>query len=64
MSRICQISFKRSNNAYSVSHSHKRTKKKQNVNLQNKKIWSSIDNRWIKMKISTKVIKSLYKMKT
>nr|QCI08883.1 ribosomal protein L28 [Wrangelia sp.] len=64
MSRICQISFKRSNNAYSVSHSHKRTKKKQNVNLQNKKVWSSIQNRWIKMKISTKVIKSLYKMKT
>ena len=63
MSRICQISNKRANNGYSISHSHIRNKKKQHVNLQNKKIWSTKQNRWIKTKVSTKIIKSLYKFK-
>lgn len=63
MSKICQISNKRANNAFSVSHSHVRTKRKQNVNLQNKKIWSVSKKCWIKIKISTKAMKSLHKIK-
>nr|YP_009397209.1 ribosomal protein L28 [Thuretia quercifolia]ARW66395.1 ribosomal protein L28 [Thuretia quercifolia] len=63
MSKVCKISNKKPNNGYSVSHSHIRTKKKQNVNLQNKKIWSTTQKCWLKMKLSTKVIKSLYKIK-
>lgn len=61
MARICQISGKTSNNAYKVSHSHIKTKKIQHVNLQKKKIWSLKENRWIKIKLSTKAIKSLYR---
>nr|YP_009393696.1 ribosomal protein L28 [Caloglossa beccarii]ARW62258.1 ribosomal protein L28 [Caloglossa beccarii] len=63
MSKICTISGKKTNNGYNISHSHVRTKKLQNVNLQLKKIWSVKQKRWLKIKISTKVIKSLYKMK-
>lgn len=63
MSRICQISGKKANNGYKVSHSHVKTKKKQHVNLQQKKIWSFHSNRWIKIKISTKAIKTLYNLK-
>ena len=63
MSRICQISGKKSNNAYSVSHSHVRTKKKQLVNLQRKRVWSATKKYWVTMKISTKTIKSLSKLK-
>nr|YP_009244283.1 ribosomal protein L28 [Gelidium vagum]AMK96525.1 ribosomal protein L28 [Gelidium vagum] len=62
MSKICQITGKKANNGYNISHSHMRTKKKQNVNLQNRKIWSSSRNCWIKVKISTKGLKSLYKI--
>nr|YP_010156059.1 ribosomal protein L28 [Cumathamnion serrulatum]QQY85410.1 ribosomal protein L28 [Cumathamnion serrulatum] len=62
MSKTCKISNKKANNGYSVSHSHVRTKKKQNVNLQNKKIWSIDKKCWLKMKVSTKVIKSLHKI--
>nr|YP_010903052.1 ribosomal protein L28 [Hypnea pseudomusciformis]WCH55106.1 ribosomal protein L28 [Hypnea pseudomusciformis] len=61
MSKICQITRKKSNNGYAVSHSHTRTKKIQQVNLQNKKIWSYKKNKWIKVKISTKALKSIYK---
>lgn len=63
MSKICTISGKKPNNGYSISHSHVRTKKIQNVNLQVKKIWSIKQNRWIRIKISTKALKTLYKNK-
>nr|YP_009394733.1 ribosomal protein L28 [Polysiphonia elongata]ARW63295.1 ribosomal protein L28 [Polysiphonia elongata] len=61
MTKICQISGKRSNNAYQVSHSHIRTKKLQHVNLQTKRVWSIKNKRWIKIKLSTKALKSIYK---
>lgn len=62
MSRKCQITSKKSNNGYTVSHSHIRNKKIQFVNLQLKKIWSNKQNKWIKLKISTKAIKTLHKL--
>nr|YP_010485062.1 ribosomal protein L28 [Hypnea cervicornis]UVW80756.1 ribosomal protein L28 [Hypnea cervicornis] len=62
MSKICQMTGKKSNNGYTISHSHTRTKKKQEVNLQNKKIWSYKKNKWIKLRISTKALKSFYKL--
>nr|YP_010986415.1 ribosomal protein L28 [Pachymeniopsis lanceolata]WOL37333.1 ribosomal protein L28 [Pachymeniopsis lanceolata] len=62
MAKICQITKKKSNNGYSISHSHVKTKKIQQVNLQNKKIWSHTKKRWLKLRISTKAIKSLHKL--
>nr|YP_010902853.1 ribosomal protein L28 [Hypnea flava]WCH54907.1 ribosomal protein L28 [Hypnea flava] len=62
MSKICQMTGKKSNNGYTVSHSHTKTKKIQQVNLQNKKIWSYKKKKWIKIKISTKALKSFYRL--
>ena len=62
MSKICQATNKKSNNGYTVSHSHVRNKKVQYVNLQFKRVWSDKKNKWIKLKISTKGIKSLHKL--
>ena len=59
MSKKCQLTGKVANNGCAVSHSHKRTKKLQKVNLQHKKVWSSGQNKWVKMLISTKAIKTL-----
>ncbi len=59
MSRKCSLTGKKANNAYAVSHSHRRTKKLQEVNLQNKRIWWPQGNRWITLKLSTKAIKTL-----
>lgn len=63
MSNKCYITGKTRNNGYSISHSHIRTKKIQGINLQNKKIWSVSKNRWVKIKVSTKGIKTLFKQK-
>ena len=62
MSKKCQVSNRKANNAYTISHSHIRTKKLQNINLQKKKIWSVSKNKWIKIRISTKSIKSIHKI--
>jgi large subunit ribosomal protein L28 len=61
MSRKCQITGKKANNAMAVSHSHRRTKKLQEVNLQWKKVWWPEGNRFVRLRLSTKAIKSLEK---
>jgi large subunit ribosomal protein L28 len=59
MSRVCQLTGKKANNAFAISHSHRRTKKLQQPNLQWKRIWWAEGNRWVRLRISTKAIKSL-----
>ena len=59
MSRKCQLTGKKANNAMSVSHSHRRTHRRQEVNLQEKRVWWPQGNRWVKLRLSTKAIKTL-----
>jgi large subunit ribosomal protein L28 len=59
MSRRCELTGKKANNAYSISHSHRRTKRLQQANLQTKRVWWESGNRWVKLRISTKAIKTL-----
>jgi large subunit ribosomal protein L28 len=59
MSRKCQLTGRKANNAFAVSHSHHRTKKLQEVNLQWKRIWWPEGKRWVKLRLSTKAIKTL-----
>lgn len=61
MSRKCQLTGKKANNAFAISHSHRRTKKLQEVNLQWKRVWWSEGNRWVRLRLSTKAIKTLEK---
>nr|YP_010873151.1 ribosomal protein L28 [Nemalion vermiculare]WGV34464.1 ribosomal protein L28 [Nemalion vermiculare] len=64
MSKICKLTGKKRNNGYAVSHSHVRNKKIQNVNLQSRKVWLSTEKRWIRIKISTKAMKTLLNNQT
>lgn len=59
MSRRCQLTGKKANNAFAVSHSHRRTKRLQHVNLQEKRVWWPEGKRWVRLKLSTKAIKTL-----
>ena len=61
MARRCEITGKKANNAMAVSHSHRRTKKLQGVNLQWKRVWWAEGNRWVRLRLSTKAIKTLEK---
>lgn len=61
MSRRCQLTGKKANNGYAISHSHRRTKKLQQVNLQWKRIWWPEGKRYVTLHLSTKAIKTLEK---
>ena len=61
MSRKCQLTGKKANNAFAVSHSHRRTKKLQQVNLQWKRVWWPEGKRWVRLRLSTTAIKTLEK---
>ncbi|NET33412.1 MAG: 50S ribosomal protein L28 [Cyanothece sp. SIO1E1] len=59
MARKCDLTSKKANNAFAISHSHRRTKKLQEVNLQSKRVWWPQGKRWVKLRLSTKAIKTL-----
>ncbi|MBE9230174.1 50S ribosomal protein L28 [Cuspidothrix issatschenkoi LEGE 03284] len=59
MSRRCELTGKKANNACSVSHSNRHTNRLQHVNLQNKRVWWEGGKRWVRLKLSTKAIKTL-----
>jgi large subunit ribosomal protein L28 len=59
MSRRCQLTGKKANNGFTISHSHIRNHKLQQVNLQWKRVWWSQGNRWVRLRLSTTAIKTL-----
>ena len=54
MSRVCELTGAKANNGMAVSHSHIRTKKLQQVNLQKRRLWWEEGKKWVNIKISTK----------
>ncbi len=61
MSRVCQLTGKRANNGMAVSHSHVRTKKLQQVNLQERRLWWAEGNRFVRLRVSTKALRTIQK---
>jgi large subunit ribosomal protein L28 len=61
MARQCELTGKKANNAFAISHSHRRTKRLQHANLQPKRVWWPEGKRWVKLLLSTKAIKTLEK---
>ncbi|WCJ24087.1 Ribosomal L28 family [Euphorbia peplus] len=59
--RICPFTGKKANRANKVSFSNHKTKKLQFVNLQYKKIWWEAGNRYVKLRLSTKALKTIEK---
>ena len=62
MSRVCELTGSKANNGMAVSHSHIRTKKLQQVNLQKRRLWWEEGKKWVNIKISTKALKSIQKV--
>jgi large subunit ribosomal protein L28 len=61
MSRVCELTGQRANNGMAVSHSHVRTKKLQQVNLQKRRLWWAEGNRFITLRVSTRTLKTIQK---
>jgi large subunit ribosomal protein L28 len=61
MSRICQISGKKTMVGNNVSHSNQKTKRKFYPNLQTKKFFLESQGIWVRMKVSTSVLRTISK---
>ncbi|PRQ36716.1 putative ribosomal protein L28 [Rosa chinensis] len=59
--RICPFTGKKANKANKISFSAHKTKKLQFVNLQYKRIWWEGGKRFLKLRLSTKAIKTIEK---
>jgi large subunit ribosomal protein L28 len=53
MSRVCQVTGKKAMTGHSVSHANNKTKRRFEVNLQNKRFWLEDEKRWIRLRVST-----------
>lgn len=61
MSRICQVTGKKPSFGKNVSHSHRRTNRRWNPNIQRKRYYLTSESRWITLTLSTKGIKTIDK---
>ena len=59
MAKVCDICGKGPVTGNNVSHAHNKTKRNFVPNLQKKSIYSDILNQMVRLKISTKAIKSI-----
>ncbi len=61
MARQCQISGKRTDFGNTISHSHRKTRRKFKVNLVSRRVYIADENRYVRLKISTRMLKTLNK---
>ena len=62
MSRVCKITGKKPRVGNNVSKANNKTKRRQYPNLQSKRVFIPESGRTVKLKLSTKAIKTLDKV--
>ena len=61
MSRVCDVTGKKPMFGNTVSHSHNKTRRRFNVNLQKKKFWLPDEKRYITLNVSTRGMRTIDK---
>jgi large subunit ribosomal protein L28 len=61
MARKCQLTGKGPLSGNNVSHSNRRTKRRQLPNLQTKRIYVAEEDRWVRVKLSTRALRTVTK---
>jgi large subunit ribosomal protein L28 len=61
MSAHCQVTGRKPGFGHSISHSHKRTKRRFDPNIQHKRYWLTSENRYVTLTLSAKGIKTVDK---
>ena len=54
MSKICQVTGKRPMVGNNVSHANNKTKRRFLPNLHDRRFWVASEQRWVKLRVSTK----------
>lgn len=62
MSRICQVTGKRPMTGNNVSHAHNKTRRRFLPNLQTRRFWVDSENRWVRLRVSSKGLRIIDKL--
>lgn len=61
MSRVCEVTGKRPMAGNNVSHANNKTKRRFMPNLQSRRFWIESQNRWVRLRVSTKGLRIIDK---
>ena len=61
MSKICQVTGRKPAFGNNGSHSHRKTRRRWNPNIQNKRFWVPSEKRWVTLTVSARGIKTINK---
>ena len=62
MTRICQVSGNKTRSGNNVSHANNRTRRKFIPNLHTHRIWVESQNRYVKLRLSKKGLRTIDKL--
>lgn len=62
MSKVCPVTLKAPRSGHNVSHANNKTKRRFLPNLQTRRIWVATLNRFIKVRLSTKGLRTIDKL--
>ena len=62
MSRVCQVTGKKPMSGNNVSHANNKSKRRFLPNLHERRFWVESENRWVKLRVSTKGLRIIDKL--
>ena len=61
MTRVCQVTGKRTVTGNNVSHANNKTKRRFLSNLQYRRFWVESENRWVRLRVSNAGLRTIDK---
>jgi len=61
MAKVCQVTGKKPMSGNRVSHANNKTKRRFLPNLHDQRFWVPSENRWIRLRVSAKAMKTIDK---
>ncbi len=61
MSRVCQVTGKRTTTGNNVSHAMNKTRRRFQPNLHERRFWVASENRWVKLRVSAAALRTIDK---
>ena len=61
MSKVCEVSGKKTMFGHKVSHSNRKSNRRFQPNLQKKRLFIPEENKWVELKISTSALRTINK---
>ena len=62
MSRVCQVTGKKPMSGNNVSHANNKSKRRFLPNLHERRFWVESENRWVKLRVSSKGLRIIDKL--